>query len=83
VTLLPCRAALLAFVLTATHASAQSWPSQPIKLIVPYPAGSLVAVLPGAIVLANATLPSSGNFRPGGTGCSASFVSTVVAACGI
>jgi tripartite-type tricarboxylate transporter receptor subunit TctC len=49
VTLLPCRAALLAFVLTATHASAQSWPSQPIKLIVPYSAGSLVDVLGRAI----------------------------------
>ena len=48
-TLLPCRAALLALVLTASAASAQSYPSQPIKLIVPYPAGSLVDVLGRAI----------------------------------
>jgi tripartite-type tricarboxylate transporter receptor subunit TctC len=46
VTLLPCRAALLALVFAATGASAQApYPSQPIKLIVPYPAGSLVDVL--------------------------------------
>ena len=39
-TLLPCRAALLVLALTATAAAAQTpWPSQPIKLIVPYPAG--------------------------------------------
>ena len=44
-TSLPCRAALLVLALTATAASAQSYPSQPIKLIVPYPAGSLVDVL--------------------------------------
>ena len=46
VTLLPCRAALLAFALAIAPASAQTpYPSQPIKLIVPYPAGSLVDVL--------------------------------------
>jgi tripartite-type tricarboxylate transporter receptor subunit TctC len=44
--LLPCRAALLALALAATAAFAQApYPSQPIKLIVPYPAGSLVDVL--------------------------------------
>jgi len=42
---LPCRAALLALALATTTASAQNYPSQPIKLIVPYPAGSLVDVL--------------------------------------
>jgi tripartite-type tricarboxylate transporter receptor subunit TctC len=42
----PCRAALLAIALATTSAAAQSgYPSQPIKLIVPYPAGSLVDVL--------------------------------------
>ena len=48
--LLPCRAALFALVLVATTAAAQTpYPSQPIKLIVPYPAGSLVDVLGRAI----------------------------------
>jgi len=43
---LPCRAALLAVAVFATAAVAQTpYPSQPIKLIVPYPAGSLVDVL--------------------------------------
>jgi tripartite-type tricarboxylate transporter receptor subunit TctC len=56
VRLLPCRAALLAIAIasavtvalaiTTTAVSAQTpYPSQPIKLIVPYPAGSLVDVL--------------------------------------
>ncbi len=49
-TLLPNGAALLALVLAVTPASAQTaYPSQPIKLIVPYPAGSLVDVLGRAI----------------------------------
>ena len=44
--LLPCRAALLAIAILTTAAAAQTpYPSQPIKLIVPYPAGSLVDVL--------------------------------------
>ena len=44
--LLPCRAALLALAIATTAAMAQTgYPSQPIKLIVPYPAGSLVDVL--------------------------------------
>lgn len=44
--LLPCRAALLALTLAATTAAAQQdYPSRPIKLIVPYPAGSLVDLL--------------------------------------
>ena len=48
--LLPCRAALLVLALAATTATAQTpYPSQPIKLIVPYPAGSLVDVLGRAI----------------------------------
>jgi tripartite-type tricarboxylate transporter receptor subunit TctC len=43
---LPGRAALLAVAILATAAAAQTpYPSQPIKLIVPYPAGSLVDVL--------------------------------------
>jgi tripartite-type tricarboxylate transporter receptor subunit TctC len=46
VRLLPCRAALLAIAVLTTAAAAQSpYPSQPIKLIVPYPAGSLVDLL--------------------------------------
>jgi tripartite-type tricarboxylate transporter receptor subunit TctC len=46
VKLLPCRAALLALAIATTAAMAQTgYPSQPIKLIVPYPAGSLVDVL--------------------------------------
>jgi tripartite-type tricarboxylate transporter receptor subunit TctC len=46
VRLLPCRAALLALAIATTAAVAQTgYPSQPIKLIVPYPAGSLVDVL--------------------------------------
>src|SRR3982074_2392161 len=46
VRLLPCRAALLALAIATSAAAAQSgYPSQPIKLIVPYPAGSLVDVL--------------------------------------
>jgi tripartite-type tricarboxylate transporter receptor subunit TctC len=46
VRLLPCRAALLALVLATTTAVAEdAYPSRPIKLIVPYPAGSLVDVL--------------------------------------
>src|ERR1700737_800283 len=50
VTLLPFRAALLALALTIAPVSAQTpYPSQPIKLIVPYPAGSLVDVLGRAI----------------------------------
>lgn len=45
-TSLPGRAALLAVAVLATAAAAQTpYPSQPIKLIVPYPAGSLVDVL--------------------------------------
>lgn len=48
--LLPCRVALFALALVATTAAAQTpYPSQPIKLIVPYPAGSLVDVLGRAI----------------------------------
>ena len=44
--LLPCRAALLALAIATNAAVAQTgYPSQPIKLIVPYPAGSLVDVL--------------------------------------
>lgn len=44
--LLPCRAALLALAIATNAAAAQTgYPSQPIKLIVPYPAGSLVDVL--------------------------------------
>jgi tripartite-type tricarboxylate transporter receptor subunit TctC len=44
--LLPCRAALLALVLATTTAGAEdAYPSRPIKLIVPYPAGSLVDLL--------------------------------------
>jgi tripartite-type tricarboxylate transporter receptor subunit TctC len=47
---LPNGAALLALALAVTPATAQSpYPSQPIKLIVPYPAGSLVDVLGRAI----------------------------------
>jgi tripartite-type tricarboxylate transporter receptor subunit TctC len=43
---LPWPAALLAIAFATTAASAQTgYPSQPIKLIVPYPAGSLVDVL--------------------------------------
>jgi tripartite-type tricarboxylate transporter receptor subunit TctC len=43
---LPFRAALLAIAVSTTGAAAQTpYPSQPIKLIVPYPAGSLVDVL--------------------------------------
>jgi tripartite-type tricarboxylate transporter receptor subunit TctC len=43
---LPCRAALLALAIATTAAMGQTgYPSQPIKLIVPYPAGSLVDVL--------------------------------------
>jgi tripartite-type tricarboxylate transporter receptor subunit TctC len=46
VRLLPCRAALLALAIATTAAVAQTgYPSQAIKLIVPYPAGSLVDVL--------------------------------------
>jgi tripartite-type tricarboxylate transporter receptor subunit TctC len=46
VRLLPCRAALLALAIATTAAMGQTgYPSQPIKLIVPYPAGSLVDVL--------------------------------------
>jgi tripartite-type tricarboxylate transporter receptor subunit TctC len=46
VRLLPCRAALLALAIATSAAMAQTgYPSQPIKLIVPYPAGSLVDVL--------------------------------------
>lgn len=44
--LLPCRAALLAIAILTTAAAAQTgYPTQPIKLIVPYPAGSLVDLL--------------------------------------
>ena len=47
---LPCRAALLTVAMLAMAAVAQTpYPSQPIKLIVPYPAGSLVDVLGRAI----------------------------------
>jgi len=43
---LPCRAALFVLAVLTTAAAAQTpYPSQPIKLIVPYPAGSLVDVL--------------------------------------
>jgi tripartite-type tricarboxylate transporter receptor subunit TctC len=43
---LPCSATLVAIALaTATAAAQAPYPSQPIKLIVPYPAGSLVDVL--------------------------------------
>ena len=49
VILLPCRAALLSLCSRRARHPRKVLPSQPIKLIVPYPAGSLVDVLGRAI----------------------------------
>jgi tripartite-type tricarboxylate transporter receptor subunit TctC len=69
VRLLPCRAALLAIVIATTTAAAQTrYPSQPIKLIVPYPAGSLVDVLGrsiGETLTASLKQPVVVDNRPG------------------